>query len=426
VKDKVDVNPDNAKFIELRTTNYKKVKAFRVRPDGAGVIKIIGDNDQGKTSAIESLAAVLGGPDFTPKNPIRKGQNEAEVFADLGVLRATRTWKRREDKTIAMTLAVEFADGSKPSKKQSVLDELRGTDLAADPLEFAYMPAKAQFDILKALVPGIDFDDVARRRKELFDDRTQAGRDRDREKGAADAIVVPQGTPLQLVESTALVAQISAGANMNTAIDRERERRAAVEASAEAKLNEADELMIRARTLEAEAKRLRDSLASLPPLGTPVDLSELEERIANADATNENVRLLQRQDAHRAAAKDASRIYDDLTRQIEELDAAKNKAIEQAKLPVKGMSFGDDEILMNGEPFTEASQAQKIMVSMAVAMALKPKLRVISIKDGSLLDAKSMKIVAEMAVKNDFVVLLERVAVDGERDGIIIENGEMV
>ena len=59
-----------------------------------------------------------------------------------------------------------------------------------------------------------------------------------------------------------------------------------------------------------------------------------------------------------------------------------------------------------------------------MAMALNPKLRVIRILDGSLLDADNLALITEMAAGADFQVWVERVA-DGSGVGVVIEDGSV-
>ena len=59
------------------------------------------------------------------------------------------------------------------------------------------------------------------------------------------------------------------------------------------------------------------------------------------------------------------------------------------------------------------------------AMAGNPKLRIIRITDGSLLDAKNLEIVREMAGSRDFQVWIERVDESG-KVGIYLEDGAVV
>ncbi len=61
-------------------------------------------------------------------------------------------------------------------------------------------------------------------------------------------------------------------------------------------------------------------------------------------------------------------------------------------------------------------------MSVAIAMAGNPKLRVLRIKDGSLLDSKSYAMLQEMAELHDFQCWVEAVDESGTV-GIVMEDG---
>jgi hypothetical protein len=89
---------------------------------------------------------------------------------------------------------------------------------------------------------------------------------------------------------------------------------------------------------------------------------------------------------------------------------------------VPGLGFDDDGVTYNGVPFSQCSSAEQLRVSLGVAMALNPRIRVLRITDGSLLDAENLAVIEEMADLQDFQVWIERVAEDGEV-GVVIEDG---
>ena len=103
----------------------------------------------------------------------------------------------------------------------------------------------------------------------------------------------------------------------------------------------------------------------------------------------------------------------------------KAEKIAAAKLPVNGLGFGDGFITLNGLPFKQASDAERLRTSVAIAMALNPKLRLILVKDGSCLSPKSMKILEDMANEKDFSVWIERQVGTGGT-GFVIEDGRIV
>jgi hypothetical protein len=94
------------------------------------------------------------------------------------------------------------------------------------------------------------------------------------------------------------------------------------------------------------------------------------------------------------------------------------------KMPVQGLTFGEGEILLNGVPFAQASDAEQLQASVAIAAALNPKLRVIRIRDGSLLDDLAMQRLAQFATATDMQVWIERVDSSG-KIGFVLEDGHV-
>ena len=117
--------------------------------------------------------------------------------------------------------------------------------------------------------------------------------------------------------------------------------------------------------------------------------------------------------------------YKALTEGLEALDKTKAKALEAATFPVVGLGFDDTGVTYQGVPFSQASSAEQIRVSVAMAMAMNPKLRVLRIKDGSLLDAETLEALRAQVAENDFQLWLEVVTTSTEGGAVIIEDGEV-
>ena len=100
-------------------------------------------------------------------------------------------------------------------------------------------------------------------------------------------------------------------------------------------------------------------------------------------------------------------------------------ALADAKFPVAGLGFGDGCVTYKDIPLSQASSAEQIRVSMAIAMATNPDLKVIHIAAGSLLDSEGMNIIKEMAESGDYQVWIEKVDESG-KVGIVFEDGEIV
>lgn len=412
-------------IIELRAENFKRLKAITIRPDGA-VIEITGRNGQGKTSVLDAVAAALGGKDHVPAQPIRRGESAGMVAVNLGALKIERHFKLRDDSETKYTdrLVVEFADGSRPRSPQAVLDELVG-QLGFDPLEFTRRSPAEQFETLRQFVPGVDFDAIEAQNSKDYDERTAVGRRLKEEEAAANAIEVPLGVPEKPIDVSALAAELEAANATNADIARRQANREQAAVDIDRWNTEAEQLRAKASAFEKQAADKQAALDGAGELPAKVNTAALTDALVKADTTNAKVRLLTEQAAHRGRAREFKAIQLTLTKAIDARKADMEAKIAAAKMPIKGLGFGDKAILLNGVPFEQASGAEQLQASTAIAMALNPNLRAILIRDGSLLDANSLKMMGEIAADNGFQIFLERVS-DGERVGVVIEDGEVV
>lgn len=117
-------------------------------------------------------------------------------------------------------------------------------------------------------------------------------------------------------------------------------------------------------------------------------------------------------------------VYEGLTQRLTELGEQKAQALADAKFPVDGLTFDDTGVLYRGVPLSQASSAEQIRVSLAMGMALNPRLRVLMIKDGSLLDEDSMAAIREQVTEGGYQLWLERVG-DADQGAVIIEDGQV-
>lgn len=153
-----------------------------------------------------------------------------------------------------------------------------------------------------------------------------------------------------------------------------------------------------------------------------VDIAPLTERLAQIDQTNAKVRSnqMRAEIAADLAAKTARST--ELTAQLESIEKRKADAIAAARMPVGALGFGAAGVTLNGLPLEQASAAEQLRVSVAIGIAMNPRLRVLLIRDASLLDADSLRMVAEMAQQSGAQVWLERVGSDAATS-ILIEDG---
>jgi len=98
--------------------------------------------------------------------------------------------------------------------------------------------------------------------------------------------------------------------------------------------------------------------------------------------------------------------------------------LAETPFPVEGLGFGDKGVIFGGLPLSQASGAQQLRVSIAIGAALNPKLRVMLVRDASLLDDKSFALLGEEAKARQLQVFLEQVG-HGSRVQVVIEDGHV-
>lgn len=399
------------RIVQLTAENIKRLRAVDITPEGHLQV-VAGRNGQGKTSVLDAIWFALGGKDAqkATAKPIREGQSRASVRLDLGDMIVTRTWAG--DKT---ALKVESKDGTRYSSPQAMLDEIVGR-LSFDPLAFTNLSARDQRDMLLSLVDlPSDPAELDRRRATLFEQRTEIGREgRQLEGHLAGLPDVPDDVPDAEVSSADVLAELRTA--KAAADDIERAVRAAEVAESTRDRAEA--------ALVAAQDDFDRAIATLKALPDSPDVLEIEDRLAGLDNVNAAVRTKAERRRVAEQVRETRARYEAKTEAIEALDREKAEGLAAAQFPVEGLSFDDDGVTYQGVPFTQASSAEQLRVSIALAMAMNPRLRVIRITDGSLLDSANLDLIRSMAAEQDYQVWVERVDETGAV-GVVIEDGQV-
>lgn len=407
------------KVVELHAENFKRLKAVTIRPV-ANTVVVSGANEQGKTSVLDSIFWVLSGGTMTKatgtKTPIRTGTKKAVVSLDLGDMIATRKATASGD-----TLTVEGKDGSIFKSPQSVLDALVGK-IAIDPLSFANSSDKEQKETLLKMVDlGFCLKDHEDYRSACYNDRQSCGREVKRFEGVVASLPGPAaGDPTEEVRAEAIIEEIRAAdlTNRNNADKRNHVR--FIKNTIEENKRKIDELQNGLKVLEGELMIAEGEIDGLKD----IDVTPLESALANASTINERVRSRKTFEQATKRLDDERARYAEFSKMLEGMDKKKTEAMEKATFPVPGLGFDETGVTFKSVPFSQCSSAERLRVSVAVAMAANPRLRVIRITDGSLIDSRNMAILEEMAIDADYQIWIEKVDETG-KVGICIEDGEV-
>ena len=401
------------KIIELQAENVKRLKAVQIAPDGT--VQVIGGrNAQGKSSVLDAIWLALGGGKASKETPlpIRDGEDRASVRLDLGDLIVTRAWTHK-----GTTLKVENAEGAAFSSPQTMLDALVG-QLSFDPLAFTRLSPKAQREALLDLVDlDVDLDALDAEAKSVYQQRTDVGR----QGKAIGDVTVDDSLPTEETSASDLISKIRDAQEAQRRID---QAAALVETTSQEvvalrkALKEAKLALERKEWDLAKAKEARQTLAA------PPDVTLLETELATVEDTNAKIRANNPARQQKEKQDVLRNEYQSLTDRLTELDEQKATALAEATFPVEGLSFDESCVLYQGVPLSQASSAEQVRVSVAMGMALNPRLRVLMIKDGSLLDADSLAALREQVAEQDFQLWLEIVNPD-DPTAVIIEDGQV-
>ena len=188
--------------------------------------------------------------------------------------------------------------------------------------------------------------------------------------------------------------------------------------------------------LEAENKAARDAAAAQNAAARTKAAeanaqAQREAAAANeaarkaADEANAKLRAMEARKEQEAVVVALRAAYKAKGAEIEAVAAERAALLAAATFPVEGLSFADGGVTFNGLPLSQASGAERIRVSMGIALAANPKIKLVLIRDASLLDEDSLAMVAEMAEAAGAQVILERVG-SGDPDAVIIVDGGTV
>ena len=388
-----------------------------------------GDNAQGKSAVLDSLEMLFSGKSSIPDDPIRHGATKGRIVGETERLIITRTFPSPG----TSYLKVEAKDGSDLGSPQAVLDELF-SNLTFNPLAFLQMDRKEQVAEWQKVL-GLDFTELDAEYAETYKGRKAVNAEWTRLKGDLKGLPQHADAANEEVNVVRVMEELEAAQVRNAQIEREHLKVEGLRddsATATAELDEAvTELAEAERRIEA-LKEKRDGIAvTLTKAADAVtkleriDTEPLTTQIREADATNTAVRGKKAYAEAVVGVRRKKAQSDALTSDLEAIDEEKAEDIAKAKCPVPGMTFTPDTVLLNDVPLDQASSAEQLRVSTAIGFALNPELKLVLVRNASLLDDESMAIMAQMAKDAGGQLLLERVGKD-EGAFVIIEDGRVL
>lgn len=406
------------KIASLTTENVKRVKSVHIEPSPNGLTIIGGNNNNGKTSILDSIAWALGGNKYRPSKAQREG---SVVPPTINLKLSNGLIVERKGKN--SDLKVTDPTGNKAG--QNLLDSFV-EELAINLPKFINSSDKEKANTLLEIIGvGQQLYELECQEKEKYNMRRSIGQIADqKEKFAKEQPFYPEA-PKTLVSITDLITQQQDILAKNGENQRKRDM--------------TDQLHRQATQLMAEIERQEATLANLKEQYQSVlrdydvaqktseqlqdeSTEELEESIANIEAINIKVRAnLDREKAEQDAAEYRTQ-YSSLTAEIESLRKQRMDLLQNADLPLEGLSVEDGELLYNGQRWDNMSGSQQLMVSTAIVRKLKPECGFVLIDKLEQMDMQTLNEFGEWLEQEGLQAIATRVST-GDECSIIIEDG---
>lgn len=399
------------KINKLEIENVKRVKAVSLEPTQNGLTVIGGRNGQGKTSILDSIAWALGGNKYKPSQPHREGSvlpPNLQISLSNG-LEIKRDGKNSDLKVI---------DPSGQKAGQKLLDSFVEEFALNLPKFMESSNADKARTLLQIIGVGDKLAEFEKKEQELYNERLVIGRVADQKKKFAAEMTYFQEAPKELISVSELIQEQQAILAKNAENERLRGQR--------------DNLKQQQAHLDSEIARLIEEKAKVDQQleiaeKDALDLhdestEQLEYSISNTEEINRKVRANFDKDKAEQDAQVEKEKYDNLSAQIDRIRLDKNQLLEDADLPLPGLSVAEGELLYKGQRWDNMSGAEQLKVSTAIVRKLNPECGFILIDKLEQMDLDTLKEFGQWLEQEQLQAIATRVST-GDECSIIISDG---
>lgn len=421
---KMTNNNEGLKVVFAEIQNFKGVSHQVLELDGKSAW-LIGGNGKGKSSLIDALLSTIDSQ-YIPSQPIKEGEQRGVVNIKL----AGTDNGKDEEYEISITFTPSMRTGRVKLKHngqevtrapKDMIKSIFGK-ISFDIYEFISSPKKEQVKTLKVLtgaedkLNSIDFklqqsrEEYRRLSKNLED--AKAVNSRDNRPFNDDDIFKYGSAP---VDEQAIMNEMSAAEeeskkwndnyNKVMAVKNEykycnssialagktmediRRQMEELEKKLAAAEKVYDQGLIQMNEVKAKLDKGEAWLERNPKPSSEAIMTKLSEAKKHNQMHAIIAEYKKRQDL---ILKQQGNV-DDMKDSIAKMEREKVDIISNSQLPVKGLSFTDDDITLNNIPLDQVNTATKLDVAVSISMAMNKKLKLVMIREGSLFDIPHLK-----------------------------------
>lgn len=409
---------ESIKINKLEIENVKRIKAVKIEPSKNGLTIVGGNNNQGKTSVLDSIAWALGGDRFKPSQAQREG---SVIPPNLHIVLSNGLVVDRKGKN--SSLKVTDPTGNKAG--QQLLNEFV-EQLALDLPKFMESSGKEKAQTLLNIIGvGGQLAELETKEAELYNKRLTIGQIADQKKKFAEEQTYYPDAPKELVSPAELIKQQQEILARNGENQKKREQAERYKQSVYFLNQEVEAMREQLEKKQTELKEAENNLQiALMSAENLQDEStaELEASIANIDEINRMVRANLDKDKAEEDASYYKKQYDELTSEIADVRNSKISLLDSAELPLPGLSVKEGELVYKGQKWDNMSGSDRLKVSTAIVRKLNPKCGFVLLDKLEQMDLKTLNEFGQWLEQEELQAIATRVST-GDECSIIIEDG---
>lgn len=398
------------KIHQLEIENVKRVKAVKIEPVSNGLTIVGGNNNQGKTSVLDAIAWGLGGNKYRPSQAEREGSMtppHLHLKLSNGLI-VERKGKNSDLKVI---------DPNGEKGGQQLLNSFV-EELAIDLPRFMEANNKEKAQTLLQII-GVKEEllRLEQQETEVYNKRLSIGQIADQKVKFAKEQPYFTEAPKELISASDLIQQQQLILAKNGENQRKREQVKQIKMQFDAEESEIARLEFQLNELKEKHIQTERDLEV-----AQTSTAELEQNIMNIDEINRKIRANLDKDKAETDAAEYRQQYDACTTQLTEIRKNKTALLENADLPLPGLSVSDGELTYNGKKWDNMSGSDQLRVSTAIVRKLKPDCGFILLDKLEQMDTETLEDFGEWLEQEGLQAIATRVST-GEECSIIIEDG---
>lgn len=411
------------KINQLEIENVKRIRAVQLEPSVNGLTVIGGNNNQGKTSVLDTIAWALGGDRYKPSNPIRDGSlvpPRIKLTLSNGLI-VERTGKNS-------TLKVTDPSGLRSG--QQLLNEFVD-EMALNLPKFMAQSNREKADTLLRIIGiGHTLTQLQQQEKEIYNQRHTIGQIADQKAKYAKELPFYPDMPMEIVSAYDLIQRQQAILARNGENYRKRQLVNKLEAISADLTNRIEMLHAEIADLEEKYRNNQEDLAIARKSAEQLQdesTAELEQDIANVEKINIKVRSNMDREKAEQDATHYKMQYEALTDKLEEVRKQKRDLLSGAALPLEGLSVEDGELTYHGKKWDGMSASDQLRVSTAIVRSLNPQCGFVLLDKLEQMDLQTLQEFGRWLEAQNLQAIATRVSTGGEcailiEDGYSIEN----